>query len=60
MKTIQMKDCDCEEWKKYIPMINGYISMGLIHGMAEYSAKPFEYCPWCGKKRKMNRKVLKK
>jgi hypothetical protein len=43
-------ECSCEEWKKYIPMIDGSISLSSIHGMWVPEFKSFVYCPYCGKK----------
>lgn len=48
---MQLKHCDCEGWKTNLPKINGYIEMGRIHGMGDYTGQQFIYCPWCGKKR---------
>jgi hypothetical protein len=48
-----MKICDCLDWKPNNDIINGYITMGVLHGMGYpvgYIGKVFEYCPWCGKK----------
>jgi len=44
----QDKDC-CENWAKGIVEINGFISIGRVHGM-KYEAPPFKFCPWCGSK----------
>jgi len=49
---MNLKKCDCKEWKRSIEILNGYLTMGMIHGMGDYQGKPFVYCPWCGKKRK--------
>jgi hypothetical protein len=48
-KRKNMKDCDCQDYIKGIAQINWAISLAWSHGI-NYSAKPFEYCPWCGKK----------
>lgn len=47
---VDMKDCDCPDWKEGIAEIWRFISLGNAHGM-HYKAKFFIHCPWCGKKR---------
>lgn len=46
----ELKPCDCADWKEGVEQIDGFITMGYIHGQS-YTAKPFNYCPWCGKER---------
>jgi len=46
-------ECKCKDWKPNIEIINGYIVMNALHSYGNregYTGKPFEYCPWCGKK----------
>jgi len=41
--------CDCEDYKKYIKMIDDCIVVSALHHVPlpdDY--KSFEYCPWCG------------
>jgi len=44
------KFCNCEEWKKYIPEVEGAISLAWTHDMWSEDFKSFVYCPYCGKK----------
>ncbi len=44
-----MTKCNCKDWQPNIDKINSAITMDFVHGK-EYTGKPFEYCPWCGKK----------
>jgi hypothetical protein len=48
-KRKNMKDCDCKDYIDSITQINNAIVLAWNHGII-YSAKSFEYCPWCGKK----------
>ena len=54
---ISLRDCECEEWKKYLPILNSHTMMSAIRG-ATHTPYPnegiFIYCPWCGKKREAN------
>jgi len=49
--------CTCADWEPGISKINGYIDVGRIHSMGDYTGKPFKYCPWCGKH--LRREVIK-
>jgi hypothetical protein len=51
--------CECEGWAKNLPLINGYIDVGRIHGMGEYRGERFHFCPWCGKELTTKEKKLK-
>lgn len=46
--------CKCEDYKENIPKINGIIYMSQLHGGQGYTGKQINYCPWCGKKLKVN------
>lgn len=48
-KRKNMKDCDCQDYLKGIAQINQAIVFSWTHDFL-YDARPFEYCPWCGKK----------
>ncbi len=43
-------ECNCKDWKEYVPQINVCIAMhGMRAGGFKYAGKPFKLCPWCGK-----------
>lgn len=42
--------CDCEDWKKYLPEVDGAITLSWTHGMWDDKFKSFIFCPYCGKK----------
>ena len=44
------KMCDCDDWKKYIPLVDGALTMQQIRYNRVYDMKVFVYCPYCGKK----------
>ena len=52
--VLSLRDCDCEGWKEYLPILNSHTVMSSIRG-ATHTPYPeegvFLYCPWCGKKR---------
>ena len=52
----KLEECDCEDWKQFIPMINDYIVWGILHHKQDYQGRQFQYCPWCGKKRQPAKK----
>lgn len=47
-----MRTCTCKDWEPGIEKINAYIGLQFARsgGATQYTGKPFEYCPWCGKK----------
>lgn len=42
--------CNCKDWEKYIPHLEGAISLAWVHGMWGADFRSFKYCPYCGKK----------
>lgn len=49
----QIKECDCETWKRMkenenecVPAINIF---GIIEGCEDSFPVPISFCPWCGK-----------
>jgi len=42
--------CSCKDWDKYIPEVEGAISLSISHGMWTNDFKSFVYCPYCRKK----------
>lgn len=45
-------DCDCEDWKEGMSQIEAAQIFCAVHSAGpKYTAKPFKYCPWCGKER---------
>jgi hypothetical protein len=53
---VSLRDCECEKWKTYIPIINGYIMQAAIrYWLSKYPKDgEFLYCPWCGERREAN------
>ena len=47
-----MVECSCEDWKKYISVIDGALAMQQVRYSTTYDMKVFVYCPYCGKKLK--------
>ena len=45
---IMYKVCDCEDWKRGMAQLDGFVMLGFTQGY-KYTGKPFIYCPWCGK-----------
>jgi hypothetical protein len=47
-----MKTCTCKDWQPGVEKINAYISLQFARsgGATQYTGKPFNFCPWCGKK----------
>jgi len=55
MKTITDR-CNCKEWKRGIDQIDGFIGFAATHTfIAKYTGGVFRYCPWCGKKLKIQK-----
>ena len=55
--------CNCKEWRKYIPQLDGAITLAWGHRMWSDDFKSFIFCPYCGKKlteEKKNAKTLSK
>lgn len=51
MKKIE---CTCDKFVEGCANINGYIQYSVLHHMKPFDQKyQFEYCPWCGKKLKI-------
>jgi hypothetical protein len=48
----ESNDC-CDDWEKYVPILDGYIVMSSIRSYHKGYPKEgkFRYCPWCGKQR---------
>ena len=46
-----MITCDCEYWKIGIEKVNAPITLQSASSgyVWQYDAKPFRFCPWCGK-----------
>ena len=46
-------ECPCEDYKKYVPIIDGMIcsmwNVSHIPDFKGYTGKPMKFCPWCGK-----------
>jgi len=45
--------CTCKEWEPNIKIINGMIGMQSVMAWGNkkgYTGKPFQFCPWCGRK----------
>lgn len=48
--------CTCKDWKPNIVIINGAFAVQSVMAWGEkkgYTGKPIRYCPWCGKKLKV-------
>lgn len=43
-------ECNCTDWKKYIPIVDGTLTMQQLRYSRVYDIKVFIYCPYCGKK----------
>ena len=52
--TFIYSQCDCEGWKKYIPILDSHTVMSAMRG-ATHIPYPeegvFKFCPWCGNQR---------
>lgn len=48
----QIVKCECRGWQEGMQIINGIFINAFLHGM-EYNGKIFSFCPWCGKKLKL-------
>ena len=50
---LSLRDCDCEGWEVFVPIINGYIMLAKNrYATSQYPKQgEFKFCPWCGKKR---------
>lgn len=47
--------CSCEEWNKFMPFLDGIMSLALIHKVELPDDYPtWIYCPWCGEKLEPN------
>jgi len=44
-----MKKCKCKDWEGNMKILNSAILLYVGHGFGSLK-KPFEYCPYCGKK----------
>lgn len=44
--------CDCKDWEPEIKKLNGPITLQSVRsgGAYKYDGKPFNFCPWCGKR----------
>lgn len=47
-----MTHCTCGEWEKGIKEIINAQAFYAYHDGTVYESRPFEFCPWCGKKLK--------
>jgi len=47
------QECDCQEWKKYMPIIEEQQCIAQIKSYVTSYPKEgiFKFCPWCGKER---------
>ena len=50
--------CKCKDWTDNIRILDGMIATQSVMAWGNkdgYTGKPFKYCPWCGRKRKIEK-----
>lgn len=57
MNQPRLKDCTCEDWKKGIVQIMDAQWLARTRGY-NYTGKQYSYCPWCGKERELDERLI--